>query len=211
MKYQRPTATTRCVVCGALFLAERFRVVRGMKKCCSISCRGRWAATGATGTGRKPLHGGCVGGKPSPLYRRWAGIKSRCHSKFCVKFGAYGARGIRMCKQWFRSFSKFRDWAVRNGFSPELQIDRIDNGKGYSPSNCRWVTCVQNAANRRRSLIFPTGETTAQVAKRIGLTPSALRYRIQAGMTLRQAMTIPPIPNGQARKTFNVSEWEETK
>ena len=30
-----------------------------------------------------------------------------------------------------------------------LQIDRINNDKGYSLENCRWVTAAQNAKNRR--------------------------------------------------------------
>lgn len=29
-----------------------------------------------------------------------------------------------------------------------LEIDRIDNNKGYEPGNCRWATHQQNCQNR---------------------------------------------------------------
>ncbi len=41
---------------------------------------------------------------------------------------------------------------MSSGFRPELQIDRIDNDKGYSPDNCRWVTIKANSNNRRSSV-----------------------------------------------------------
>ena len=36
-----------------------------------------------------------------------------------------------------------------SGYKHELQIDRIDNEKGYSPDNCRWVTRSVQNRNRR--------------------------------------------------------------
>jgi len=40
-------------------------------------------------------------------------------------------------------------WGLANGYQKGLQLDRIDNYKGYSPENCRFVTMKENLANKR--------------------------------------------------------------
>lgn len=194
--------TVKCSVCGSPHQAYSWRVARGMPTCCSFSCRGKRARSTQKCSNKKPIHGGCVGGKMSPLYRRWRGMLSRCHSKSSNKYPEYGARGITVCKLWRHNFTAFRDWAVSHGFSPNLQIDRKKNSLGYSPSNCRWVTCKQNQANRSRSIIFPGGLTTSEVATKLGISAGALRIRLYKGMTKKEAMSLPATPNGGARKWF---------
>ena len=82
------------------------------------------------------------------LISRREGIMERCSNPNNTNYKRYGGRGITMCQEWVDSPQAFVDWALANGFSPELQIDRIDNDKGYSPDNCRWVTARDNMRNR---------------------------------------------------------------
>ena len=89
------------------------------------------------------------------LINRREGMMERCTNPNCVGYKRYGARGITVCQEWIDSPQAFVDWALANGFSPELQIDRIDNDKGYSPDNCRWVTARENIRNRSNSVITP--------------------------------------------------------
>src|SRR6266487_506032 len=79
-------------------------------------------------------------------YRSWANMLDRCKSKRRSDYPRYGGRGIRVCRRW-RDFARFlEDLGPR---PPGLQLDRIDNSRGYEPGNCRWATPKQQANNRR--------------------------------------------------------------
>lgn len=88
------------------------------------------------------------------LHKRWANIKTRCFNLKNKNYKNYGGRGITMCDEWKNDYTKFRDWSLSNGYKPELQIDRINNDGNYEPSNCRWVTNLENSRNKRSSFII---------------------------------------------------------
>jgi hypothetical protein len=86
----------------------------------------------------------------SALYKRWCSMKERCSQ---VGNKIYHDRGISVCDDW-KDYTTFRNWALANGYKEHLQLDRIDNEKGYSPENCRWVSRTQNQNNRRDNVKF---------------------------------------------------------
>lgn len=87
----------------------------------------------------------------SRLYRIWGAMKTRCYNPKFQYFKNYGGRGIIICKEWLNDFQAFYKWAMSHGYRDGLSIDRIDNDKGYSPDNCRWVTMKEQRHNRRDS------------------------------------------------------------
>lgn len=76
-------------------------------------------------------------------------MKIRCYDDKCKDYKHYGGRGITVCDEWLNGFQAFYDWAMSHGYADNLSIDRIDNEKGYSPDNCRWVTASEQNKNRR--------------------------------------------------------------
>lgn len=80
------------------------------------------------------------------LYQIWSGIKQRCNNPKCNRYRYYGAKGIKMCEAWEKSYQEFADWSYSNGYADDLSIDRIDSSKDYSPDNCRWIPAGLNAS-----------------------------------------------------------------
>lgn len=88
------------------------------------------------------------------LYKVWISMKARCNNPNNKRYSSYGGRGITICDEWLHDFQAFYDWATANGYDEtanfgQCTIDRIDNDKGYSPDNCRWVTMAEQNKNKR--------------------------------------------------------------
>lgn len=83
-----------------------------------------------------------------PLYSVWNSMRKRCYDENHGAFKRYGAVGRTVCREWLDGVENFYSWALNNGWKKGLQLDRIDNSKGYSPNNCRFVTPQQNAHNK---------------------------------------------------------------
>lgn len=122
------------------------------------------------------------------LYRIWAGIKKRCQNPQASNYSNYGGRGIEVCSEWF-SFPAFRDWALANGYSDTLTIDRIDVNGNYIPENCRWVTRTAQANNRRNSVYYEYNNqrhSVAEWAEILDIPYSSLRKRLQRNKCIEQ-------------------------
>lgn len=123
--------------------------------------------------------------KHKRIHRIWRGMKERCGNENAVDFSSYGAVGISVCDEWL-DFDRFLEWSLANGYNDNLTIDRIDNGKGYSPSNCRWATYIQQANNRTNNVVIEYyGErlSVSQWAKIFGISTSTIYMRRHKGWT----------------------------
>ena len=116
------------------------------------------------------------------LYSIWAKLRSRCERKNDNAYQNYGGRGISVCEEW-HSFENFMNWAIANGYSDKLTIDRIDNNGNYEPSNCRWADRMQQANNTRANrLLTYNGKTMtlSEWARELGIYNSTLYRRLDA-------------------------------
>lgn len=78
------------------------------------------------------------------LYKSWLQMKYRCYNPNFNEFHRYGGRGIKVCDEWRDDFQSFYNWAILNGYSDDLTIDRIQTDGNYEPDNCQWLTRSDN-------------------------------------------------------------------
>ena len=131
----------------------------------------------------------------SRLYRAWGKMNYRGKSKTWYNAHRYAERGISVCKEWAVSFETFADWAVKNGYDDNLSLDRIDNNKGYSPDNCRWVDRTSQQRNREVTLVYEyKGELKplAEWTEIIGMKYKTLYDRVKKrGWSIEKALEMP--------------------
>lgn len=118
------------------------------------------------------------------IYKIYQGVLNRCNNKNNYSFEHYGGRGIMVCDKWSgeHGFENFYKWAIENGYSEELTIDRIDVNGNYEPDNCRWVDMKAQANNRRNNVsIMYNGknQTLAQWSEELGINFYTLYARIE--------------------------------
>lgn len=86
------------------------------------------------------------------LYSIWINMKTRCYNPNVRGYRDYGGRGITICDEWKFSFKAFYEWAVTNGYSDTLSIDRKDVNGNYDPNNCKWSDTIEQANNKRNTI-----------------------------------------------------------
>lgn len=138
-------------------------------------------------------HGEKYNRKCSTEYGTYLAIKQRCYNKNNPGYKYYGGRGIVMCDEWRNSFNKFLSDVGRKPF-PKASIDRIDNNGNYEPGNCRWATKTEQNNNTSSNRAYTFNNKTLNIgqwANLYNIPRETLSYRLNNGMSIGDALTIP--------------------
>lgn len=151
--------------------------------------------------------GGCLlrrinGLYKSRLYRIHHMMMCRCYTESTTNYEYYGGKGIKVCKEW-HDFMNFYNWAINNGYSEKLTLDRKDGNKDYEPSNCRWATRKEQSNNISSNIIFEFNGrkmTMAEWSRELSINRNTLDKRIRNGWEIEKAFTEPVNKNYATRR-----------
>lgn len=132
-------------------------------------------------------HGHAYNEKKSAEYNAWCNMKARCTNPNNPQYKDYGGRGITFCPEW----AVFKQFLNDMGPKPEgLTLERVDNEKGYSPTNCEWRPMLENCNNRRTSKLVEFNgvvKSLADWARVAGITRGTMTFLMKQGWPLERA------------------------
>lgn len=181
---------------------DRNRTGKGAYWICVCECGNRVSVSGDN-LGKNVNSCGCLrsqntksmksshGMRYTKLYGVWCSMKSRCHNPNSKSYKNYGGRGIYVCDEWRNSFESFCKWSKENGYKEGLQIDRIDNEKGYYPDNCRWITRKENMNNTTKNVFITykmETHTLSEWSDIVGIPEKLISQRLKNGWSEHDAL-----------------------
>lgn len=124
------------------------------------------------------------------IYKIWININSRCNNPNSTGYKYYWWRWIEVEWNTFEDFyNDMKDW-----YSDDLTIDRIDSNWNYCKENCRWTTYKQQANNKgtqNHKITFEwETKTISEWADSIWIKQNTLLYRIKRWWTIGESLWV---------------------
>lgn len=128
--------------------------------------------------------------KPHQLYSVWQSMKQRCNNHNSPSYHRYGGRGIAVCKEWEKDFNQFVSDMGKRPIGTSLE--RINNEKGYSPSNCKWATRKEQQRNRANKVMVSIQGVqyrAIELAEISGLKSDTIVHRASLGLSYEEVVS----------------------
>lgn len=116
-------------------------------------------------------------------------MKQRCYDKNSKNFKNYGAKGVKISDIWLKNPVTFCEWAINNGYTNKLTIDRIDVDGNYEPNNCRWASQKIQQNNRTNNHYITYNNETHTMSEWsdiLKINYNTLKSRIKYGWSLER-------------------------
>lgn len=126
-------------------------------------------------------------------YNTWLQMKGRCDNLLNPSYKNYGRRGIAYEPRW----KYYENFILDMGIRPKgLQLERLDNDKGYCKANCVWATKTAQARNRRNVLM------SIELAR-------VLRQEFKSGRTKREICLEYNVKINTLNHILSGRQWRE--
>ena len=91
----------------------------------------------------------------SRTYKSWDNMVTRCTRPSHISYEHYDNLiiGQKIDPKWLTFEGFLDDMGEPENKNIKFSIDRIDNRRGYSKSNCRWATQQEQTLNQERSIV----------------------------------------------------------
>lgn len=102
---------------------------------------------------------------------------------------SYVDLGVTVCDRWLN----FEAFLADMGEAPDgHSLERVDNLRGYSPDNCKWIPIEDQWRNRRNTKLYEhRGQMLSirEIADDVGICRATLWHRVaKQGKTLQEAI-----------------------
>lgn len=145
------------------------------------------------------------------LQHIYAQMKQRCYKENNHIYKYYGGRGIIIFKEWLENSQNFYNWALQNGYNNDLTIERINVNGNYEPSNCKWITKIQQGYNKTNSKLYTISNETkclSEWCKIYNINYFLVRRRLILGWDIEDALT-KPIDTKKRNKLYKRKDDEK--
>lgn len=188
---------------GLLTILDERRIKKGLGKSkfdvlglCTCGVK-KWVEERSVRRGLVKSCGRCAnkthGMSKTPEYAVWRSMLARCLNPKHYAYANYGGRGITVCERW-KDFNNFFHDMGQQPFKG-ASIERVNNMRGYTKSNCTWANAAAQNRNRRSNrLLTIDGETKTLIewAEQSGIRHNTISYRIKHGWSVKDAITVVP-------------------
>lgn len=141
---------------------------------------------------RNSKHGCAQRGKQEHLYILWGAMKDRATNINRLDAKYYATKGITLYEDW-NDYEKFKEWALNNGYSEGMSIDRIDNSKGYNPENCHWIPLKDQNKNKTSNRIITINgksQILSDWCRELNLKVGVVSSRLSRGWSEERALEL---------------------